>query len=92
MLSKLLVQKQAGEGLVLIGYRIYDSTGNLLGVQLDRPEFDDDDSLYKECIQCGQGQIPFKHGFCPKCGENNRIVKIEKPKVEKLGIKELMDN
>ena len=55
-------------------------------------EDDDDGSLYKNCIRCGQGQYQFKHGVCLKCGENNWIVEIEKPKTEKLGIVELMDN
>lgn len=76
-----------------MAYRIYDSTGNLLRVLLDSPEFDDDDnSCYKDCINCGQGQLPFKHGICPRCGTNNWNTETEKHKVEKLGIKELMDN
>jgi len=38
------------------------------------------DSLYKNCITCGQGLEPFKHGICRLCGENNWIIAFEKPK------------
>jgi ribosomal protein L37E len=44
-------------------------------------EFDDDDSIYRNCINCGQNQYPFKHGICRICGENNWIVDFRKPKV-----------
>jgi len=40
------------------------------------PEFDDG-SLYKNCMNCGQNQYPFKHGICRICGENNWTVKYE---------------
>jgi len=56
------------------------------------PEFDDDNSLYKNCIQCGQAQYPFKHGICILCGGNNWTTNFEKSKVQKLGIRELIDN
>ena len=44
-------------------------------------EFDDDSNLYKNCIRCGQGQYPFKHGICLRCGENNFIIDFEKSKI-----------
>ena len=47
---------------------------------------------YKNCINCGQNLYPFKHGICRVCGENNFIVDYDVGKVEKLGIKELLDN
>ena len=54
---------------------------------------DDEGSYYKNCIQCGQNLFPFKHGICRLCGQNNWTVDFEKrPKIDKLGIKELMDN
>ena len=40
-------------------------------------EFDDDNSLYKNCINCGQGQYPFKHGICRICGDLNWNVRYE---------------
>ena len=58
-------------------------------------EFDDDGSAYKACITCGQSQYPFKHGMCRICGANNFIVNYEVrivQKVQKLGIRELLDN
>ncbi len=36
------------------------------------------DSLYKNCITCGQGLEPFKHGICNLCGENNWTIEFEK--------------
>jgi uncharacterized OB-fold protein len=56
------------------------------------PEFDDDNPIYKNCIQCGQAQYPFKHGICRLCGDNNWTANFEIPQVQKLGIKELIDN
>ncbi len=62
---------------------------------------------YKICPNCGQGKIPFKKGVCI-CGKQigkiqyikntQKFVKTNysnvdsKPKIEKLEIKELMDN
>ena len=61
---------------------------------------------YKQCPYCGQSKIPFKRGVCI-CGRQvgdiqyvdnaqlfseNWYEYIGKPKVEKLGIAELMDN
>jgi hypothetical protein len=56
------------------------------------PEFDDDNPIYKNCIQCGQAQYPFKHGICRLCGRINWIANFEITKVQKLGIRELIDN
>jgi len=50
---------------------------------------------YKDCINCGQGLLPFKHGKCPLCKVNNWIIKYEKPQIHrtnKLGIVELIVN
>jgi len=59
------------------------------------PEPDDDNHIYKNCIQCGQAQYPHKHGMCHICGTTNWTINYENPriyKIEKLGIVELMDN
>jgi hypothetical protein len=65
-----------------------------------------DEQKYKQCPYCGQSKIPFKMGVCI-CGKqvgnityvNNAetyakswYAYLKKPKVEKLGIVELMDN
>ena len=52
-------------------------------------------SQCKSCTNCGQISFQFEHGICPLCCENNWVPKfetIQRKLVEKLGIKELMDN
>lgn len=65
------------------------------------------DQSHKTCPYCGQGRIPFKLGVCvcgKQVGKIQYVKNTEKfaksqyysyigtPKVEKLGIAELMDN
>ena len=57
-----------------------------------RPE---SEQRYKNCITCGQGLQPFKHGKCPLCKTGNWFIQFENtqvPKIDKLGIMELIDN
>jgi len=44
------------------------------------PEHDDENDIYKNCINYGQGQYPHKHGMCHICGVNNWITSFEKKK------------
>ena len=50
---------------------IYDKTIRETASPDNFSEFDDDNSLYKDCTTCGQGQYPFKHGICIICGQIN---------------------
>ena len=71
-------------------------------------ESTDNIQKYKECPYCGQAKLPFKLGVCTECGKQVGSITYvnnaesyaknwyeyigKRPKVEKLGIEELMDN